>query len=583
MSTPKNASSRGKDKSVAKKRGPSPKEQEILKRQITKANRKLVDSDHNLQSPLLKFGFLNRHSTSANMSHLASGTTTQSPIQSPKFHIPPQNSLDMKVTCQEEMTGWVKNALGDPRCKSLFKAMKEEVFDREIEQINMNTSRVHLVEERCDRQQIEIESLRQNTKRNAIRITNPNWDDESANTTDLVVDFIKKDLKCTNFSPFFIDYSYRTGKKGSTDTILVMFTHASARDAILSYKKAVPHGCSINEELTPVYAFLAYCARQFKRSNDIKETWVKNGKIYVKSHNHDKAAIIQSVPDLLNQIQPPIHVPDFSWNIALSIYPEMDPMKYVALIRSEEYKQLLLDGVSAGLAQGLDTAPPPPHNSAALAPGRNKSSKKQHRQQSQASKTAPDDKNAPWNINISDIQSVYSTSSGFTFGLSRQGVNTTTTASTSQPIMTPSTAASAFPIPSIAPTEPSKPMFSTSFNPFGTAAPQNTSLTGNDPSALLNLASQLPPPPPPPFGITATLPSAQTAAAAAAPAPAVPKTTLKETGETPATPVTSDSLPPAQDDTQIALNTIIENCERTLHVIKSPGSVDMTSEADSDT
>ena len=315
----------------SKKRLPSPKESEAPKR-VMKSMQRRLSQQH--QSPLLKFGFKNNLN---NDSSSGSGTTKQQAYPAPP-------SLDIPITCQKDMTEFCVVAMSDPRVRTLVKTMKQEMFEEEIEQINDNTSRINLLEDTVDRQQSEIDSLKQDSKRKSLRIFNSDWNDDSANTTDLVVDFIRNKLHCTNFAQHYIDYTHWAGKRSQDKDgrpILVSFIHSSNRDNILSHAKSAPEGSTINEDLIPSLAFLAYCARQLKRSGDISETWVKHGKVNVKSHERAKTIRIQSIQDLLNQVQPSVQVHDFSWKMAITVLPDIKIMDYIKLVRSGDYKQLI--------------------------------------------------------------------------------------------------------------------------------------------------------------------------------------------------------------------------------------------------
>ena len=308
----------------------SPIDSEQTRRPIKQLTRKMTQAN-----PLQKYGF----SKAKNPSKTTATNNIFSMSQ-------PRPSLDIPITCQKDMTEFCIAAMEDPRVKTLVKVMKKELFEEEMEQVAENTSRIAVLESTVDRQEIEINAMKQESKRKSLRIFNPEWNDDKADTTDLIVQFIKDELHCTDFGAEFIDYTHWAGKRTQGKEgrpILVSFIHTSTRDTVLGHAKSVPEGCSINEDLTPALAYLAYCARSLKRSGDINETWVKHGKIHVKAHENAKSVRILCMQDLIDQVHPPLQTPEFSWKAAISVIPELKPMDYIQLVRSGDYLHIFDD------------------------------------------------------------------------------------------------------------------------------------------------------------------------------------------------------------------------------------------------
>ena len=239
------------------------------------------------------------------------------------------------VSSQSEMSSWCKNALQDPNVKVLVQTL----FEEPCKQIRHNSKRINTLEERFEKQEAEIQTLKQEKLSASLRIYNPEWSDNDSNENvyQLIEDFICDDLNLSEFDKGLITQARRVGRKnpdGTPRPIVCFFLTDRVCQKVYAKRTSLPEGCTMNENLIGPIANLAYCARQLKRRKDISETWVRHGKIYVKAHGEDRAHIVQTPIELLSLVQPPVLNESLTWQFAKDNYDDMDPMKYIDMIRS---------------------------------------------------------------------------------------------------------------------------------------------------------------------------------------------------------------------------------------------------------
>ena len=70
---------------------------------------------------------------------------------------------------------------------------------------------------------------------------------------------------------------------GSPRPILIKFIGYRVREAVYKARGKLPRGIYVNEDLTWATSNLAYTARELRRDGAIAETWVYDGKVFVKS------------------------------------------------------------------------------------------------------------------------------------------------------------------------------------------------------------------------------------------------------------------------------------------------------------
>lgn len=138
----------------------------------------------------------------------------------------------------------------------------------------------------------ELDELQQYSRRNAVRISGiPEAADEKPDDVyKSVKDLLTKDLKVKLDDRDFCRM-HRVGRPRPTGTsprqIILKFTSYAARRRVMKARKQLkdvngPHRLYINEDLTRKRAALAKLARDAKGKRKIKDTWVYNGKIFLK-------------------------------------------------------------------------------------------------------------------------------------------------------------------------------------------------------------------------------------------------------------------------------------------------------------
>ena len=144
----------------------------------------------------------------------------------------------------------------------------------------------------------ELDDLQQYSRRNAIRISGiPEPANEKPQDVQKVVKKLIADDMKVDINDFDFCRMHRVGKakpvsaqhpEGLPRQIIVKFTRYSARRKVMKARKTLkdltdrPHRIYVNEDLTRKRAQLARLARTAKNNKKIKDTWVFDGKIFIK-------------------------------------------------------------------------------------------------------------------------------------------------------------------------------------------------------------------------------------------------------------------------------------------------------------
>ena len=170
----------------------------------------------------------------------------------------------------------------------------------------------------------EVEDLKQYTRSNALRISNPAWKDSNDEDTDERILNLCEEFKI-NANRGDISRSHRVGKKETNKIrpILVKFTGYRPREAVYKARRAIREKyprIQIYEDLTKQTNELAYLARCHKRENILTDTCVNDGKVFVKSHAFSGPQIIHNKEHLSEVIaQTPAAPPTFSEITSLEV------------------------------------------------------------------------------------------------------------------------------------------------------------------------------------------------------------------------------------------------------------------------
>ena len=153
----------------------------------------------------------------------------------------------------------------------------------------------------------ELDELKQYTRRNALRVYNPNWKESTSEDTDKrIIDLAREfGVPIENFE---ISRSHRVGRQvpGKTRPILVKFIGYRPRERLFNIRKDIKAKyptVDIFEDLTAVTAQLSYKARQLRRAGEIYQTWVRDGKIFVVLNHGGRAHLVHD-EDALHDLVP---------------------------------------------------------------------------------------------------------------------------------------------------------------------------------------------------------------------------------------------------------------------------------------
>ena len=139
----------------------------------------------------------------------------------------------------------------------------------------------------------ELNELSQYSRRNSLRISNPNWTERPGENTDAMVVEMAQNMG-VNSNPWDIDRSHRVGRStGSQRPVIVKFTGYGPRRALYDAGIAMRKDRQrpvywrhvyINEDLTPTNNELLFKARVLKRNNKIHAAITRDGRVMVKTH-----------------------------------------------------------------------------------------------------------------------------------------------------------------------------------------------------------------------------------------------------------------------------------------------------------
>ena len=172
---------------------------------------------------------------------------------------------------------------------SVVKKAVNEALDTQLQEVREENSRLasenELLKARVAKLESVTEESEQYSRRNSLRISNIDEDDEE--DTDRVVLHIA-DVLNVDVRPCDIDRSHRVGKPSTTKKrdILVKFATYRARQRIYrarsSLQDTVYHGVFLNEDLTRSRSKLLWEARQKVKDNFLWGAWSADGRLFLK-------------------------------------------------------------------------------------------------------------------------------------------------------------------------------------------------------------------------------------------------------------------------------------------------------------
>ena len=154
----------------------------------------------------------------------------------------------------------------------------------------------------------EINDINQYSRRNSLRISNPNWIEMPHENTNGMVLELAHHLG-VNLNEWDIDRSHRVGKHGAgrQRQILVKFVGYGSRRALYEagirmrrdrQRPAFLSQIFINEDLTSINNTLFYLARQKVRENKFDSVVTRDGRVLVRTHAGGNYVEVKSEADL---------------------------------------------------------------------------------------------------------------------------------------------------------------------------------------------------------------------------------------------------------------------------------------------
>lgn len=169
---------------------------------------------------------------------------------------------------------------------------RNENHNEDVETLKKNIKRL---EDKNKDAEHNIDNLEQYTRRNSLRIFGIK-EDHNENLDDKVLLLFKNVLKEESIKVENLDRIHRVGKyqNGAVRAVIVKFVSYRQRDVIFRKKKLLKgSGVTIKEDLTSARVKLLKLAEQ---KFGFKNTWTRDGKIYVSSNNQIK--MISSFEDI---------------------------------------------------------------------------------------------------------------------------------------------------------------------------------------------------------------------------------------------------------------------------------------------
>lgn len=196
------------------------------------------------------------------------------------------------------------------RVASLLKSMLHDELAAIIEEttaplkheLNILRNENNMLQCEVSKLQVRVDDVEQYSRRLCVRVSN--FTETHGENTDQLILNVAKDGEA-NISLEGIDRSHRVGPNndGKPRDIIVKFRSYPARSAFLKCKKKLREkktNIYINEDLTKSRNNLAYECRKLKKDSSccISDTWVCDGKIFIKTTRDTTSTRIYSLSDL---------------------------------------------------------------------------------------------------------------------------------------------------------------------------------------------------------------------------------------------------------------------------------------------
>lgn len=206
-----------------------------------------------------------------------------------KWRYPSGSASDSEQE-NKDMGDFIKNfkkAIQDDDVQKIFCSFLEKAFVSKLVEEN------NMLKEQIDMLQSRIEDMEQYSRRTCLNVSGV--EERENEDTDKVILQMAKEMNVP-LDPGEISRSHRLPNSRSKKprSIVVRFTTYNKRLLFIKGRKKLQEtrkNIFISEHLTKQSADLAYECRQLKRSKAIKDTWTRDGKIYLKIERNNQEYI----------------------------------------------------------------------------------------------------------------------------------------------------------------------------------------------------------------------------------------------------------------------------------------------------
>lgn len=222
-----------------------------------------------------------------------------------------KDSSDLKLFITEQFSDYTKNLEYHNSIvtdlKETIKDLKNEVQDVKKEAILIKTENTVLKNE-IENLKSEITELQQYSRRSNLEISGlPEIENENINET---VDKVLSSLDVSKPHNIIVSHRVPTSRKDRHKSIIVQFATKNQRDVCITAAKTKHLLASdintrfdtspiyVNEHLAPAVKKLLFQSKVFKKDNNFKFCWVKEGKVFLRKNENSRVYRIRKDTDL---------------------------------------------------------------------------------------------------------------------------------------------------------------------------------------------------------------------------------------------------------------------------------------------
>ena len=208
---------------------------------------------------------------------------------------------------EEKFLKFFASALRNDEINGLMATTFEKTVDRKLKPVidSINSvkaenierdEKVRKLEDTCSSLEAQIDEFEQQKCNRNIIISGLNekdCDQEGA------LNFLKT-VPGVNISIFDIDYVLKLRTQTNTNRMRVVLQTKEKKIEIMKAKKSLGQEIKtwINDDLTPFRARLGFQARQGVKAGKLQQTWIFDGKIFIKMNGETSGKLVKTMKDL---------------------------------------------------------------------------------------------------------------------------------------------------------------------------------------------------------------------------------------------------------------------------------------------